>query len=476
MNRKKHSNAKSFLSYICYSAIFLLFAIVATCILYNANWIFGDDWQIMATTAVNKFGLHGHYGGGRFWPLGLCDYNLLIFIKGGNTPLGHYLYNTFILAIFLITIFYLIKEIVKDNQQSLYLFTFFFLILLITKDFIRIHIDVIYPERTMVFVLSVFLLFYLKGLNTDKTLYYLIAFLSACYLTYCKEPMFGALLVISSTNLLLKYKKMSDKELYFYVALIVNSIVYFSLWYFFAFKTETKFYNLIFSSYLSVVELIKKIINDKPIFILITVIGVTHLYYIIIKKDYERLFYDSLLFAGIAYAGAFIYLNLIHSYYFLIALLFTFPSFIYWINYGFKCEKKIFSFIFMCAVFVLSIYNINLTIKFIECIHTFREEDKKLIKTLESLQQSGKKIVFFDTPDKKAWWYYNICNSFFKYQIKKDIDILIVTSLEEISPNDVVIYPPFETLRLKKMIEKIDFEKIYFHPIINTRVGIVYVK
>lgn len=476
MNINKILNTKQILNFICYFLIFISLIMAITCILYNANWILGDDWQIVATTAVNKFGLHGQHGEGRYWPLGLYDYNLLVFIKGGHTPFGHYLYNAFILVMFFIAIFYLIKEVVKDNQKILYYFTFFLVILLITKDFMMIHIDVIYPERMMIFMLAIFMLFYLKGLNSDKISHYFTAFFSACYLTYCKEPIFGIFLAISFMNLLFRYKKLSNNEKFFYVALIINSVIYVLQWYFLVFKQTNEFYNLIYTSHLSVLELIYKIVKDKPTFIFVSVIGLIRAYHVLVNKNYEHLFYDSLLFAGIAYIGAFVYLNLIHSYYFLISLLLALPSLVYWIDYGFKSRKEKISIVSMCVIFSFSLYNIELTVEFIKNIHTSREGDMKIIEELESLQKNGKKIVFYeDSRNFVGGWYYKICNSFLRCHYNRNVDIPIITKLEEIKSDNAVLYPPFE-VRFKNKIKRVNFEALSFYPIMDTKIGELYVK
>lgn len=313
------------------------------------------------------------------------------------------------------------------------------------------------------------MLFYLKALNSNKPSYYLIAFFSACYLTYCKEPIFGVLLVISFVNLLFKYKKITRYEMLFYVALIINSVVYVLQWYFLIFKRTNEFYNLIYTSHLSVLELIQKIILDKPILLLISGIGFVRAYQIIFKKSYDHLFYDSLLFAAIAYVVSFIILNLIHSYYFLISIVLAVPSFIYWIDRGFYFNKPRF---FIALIALLSIYRIDLTIELIKNIHALRRSDMKIINELAHLQNSGKKIVFYkDQKDFASEWYYNISNSFLKYCTKIDVDIPVVTNLEKIQSDSAVLYPPF-----KKRVEKVDFSKISFQQIMNTTIGEVYVK
>ncbi|MDR1375472.1 MAG: hypothetical protein LBJ45_01515, partial [Holosporaceae bacterium] len=67
------------ISYLILSAILSL---MCGCILWEANWVFNgpyfpEDWQFLSTTAVG-IPSRAWTGSGRFWPLGLCDYSILL--------------------------------------------------------------------------------------------------------------------------------------------------------------------------------------------------------------------------------------------------------------------------------------------------------------------------------------------------------------------------------------------------------------
>ncbi|MDR2780958.1 MAG: hypothetical protein LBB21_00650 [Holosporaceae bacterium] len=67
-----------------YFTLYTVLFVFAICILLHTNWVLGDDWQFINTTAIGKPS-RAWAGNGRFWPLGLVDYSLLLLVPYGYT-------------------------------------------------------------------------------------------------------------------------------------------------------------------------------------------------------------------------------------------------------------------------------------------------------------------------------------------------------------------------------------------------------
>lgn len=449
-----------------------ILAVVATliwCILWDANWIFGDDHQILATTAINKTGLHGHRGGGRYWPLGLWDYNLLVFIPGGSSPFGHYLYNSVTLLLSFAVMGRLLSKIVVDRLRSFYFMAFSLFTLSLNWTFLQIHMDVIFSERMMILLFSVFALFYLKAVETQKKSHYFIAALSACYLTYCKEPVFGALIVISLTNLFFGYKKMPKNELIFYCFLIVNSLIYAIQWFFLEFLVANKFYNVIFSARIPLWESILKTSNNMPVLYIIFLASLIRAYKIIVKQDKESLHFDGLLFGALSYSVAFVVINMFHLYYFIISVWLAIPPLAHWANKLIKQGRAKLIVPFILSISILQLNSGDVLIKSVESIHQCRKEDVKVIKMLVDMQKSGAEVVFFEDKSFSGnGWYYTIWNTFLICETKINDKLKKITDLKDASDNHVVIY--FSEKKSQELEDR------NFVSIVNTRVGNIYAK
>ncbi|MDR0555515.1 MAG: hypothetical protein LBG20_00675 [Holosporaceae bacterium] len=452
-------DSQKILRITCYFILVITLLTIFVCILWNANWIFGDDHQIVRTTAMNKTGLYGHRGGGRYWPLGLFDYNLLVFIPFGCTPLGHYVYNVVIFLLTFVCTACLLKTIVHENTKSLLFITFVFSTLFVTRSFLYIYMEVIFAERIMLLFLSIFMISYLKGKEMQQNSYYFIALSSACYLTYCKEPMFGVWLTTALTNLFFGYKSMSKKESVFHLLLIANSIVYFVQWFFLEFLSTKTFYNDVLGWPGTREELILKICRSDPILCLLFSVFIIRLFHVVVKRDKKHLYFDGLLFGAVCYTAAFICLKLWRFYYFLTSVWLSIPGLVYWADFLIKknkCKTVIF---LLTSTFLAVASSAGTVVKSIQTIHNARKNDMKIIKKIAVWQQSGTTILFYGENN----WYYTIWNSFLKYWTKSNDDVKKVNNLSEISDSDVVICQPNK--------ETEPLEKRGFSIVINTTNG-----
>jgi hypothetical protein len=285
---------------------------------------------------------------------------------------------------------------------------------------------------------------YYKALKTDKIRYYAAAFLSAVYSTYCKEPVFGVFLVIAIVNYLFRYNKQSKWEKVFYITLAVNGVLFLVLYYFFSFKNATDFYNTGRVSISGFRFLISVFIRN-PVLVIMFCFGLIRLYSVIIRKERDCLFYDGLLFAGIAYTLAYFVLHLNAHYYYLPSIILFLPSLVHWTQY--LSEKK-WAFVVVLFIILLSSFNAGEIVMSIRDTWRGRQEFMPYIENLLSEYNNGKKFIWYESEIDNTF-YINIRNArkayentFLNYLNKsEEIDFFVTEkSMDYIAMNQNILF------------------------------------
>jgi len=399
-------------------------AVITFIILFHANWVFGDDYVIIKSTATNRyFTFSDNIFIGRFFPLTYMHYNVPFFITrrlGMTTGLpveAHFAFLPVFFIMSYVCLYSLFNKIEpfrnrKHPVLSLFFASTFFLL---GNTFFVIFMFLILPETPGIMLFSIFMLMYYKALETDKIKYYVIALLAAAYNTYCKEPVFGVFLVIAFTNHLFRYKKESKRERIFYTGLIVNAVLFLVLYYFFSYRNTKVFYNsIVYEKIGETVDRVHFLITN-PILIIIFLFGLIRLYYITIKKDRKHLYYDSLLFAGIAYTFAYIALKMTtNDYYFMPSIILFLPSLVYWTKYMYEKKRKY----ALCLFFMLVpiyVYNSGWAAITTKAIWKERQEFTPYITNLLSEYNSDKEFVWYREMELDSDWEKNIYYFFLNY-------------------------------------------------------------
>jgi hypothetical protein len=279
----------------------------------------------------------------------------------------------------------------------------------------------IFPETQGIMLFSIFMLMYYRALETDKKRYYIAALMAAVYNSYCKEPVFGAFLVIAAFNLFFGYKKQSQREKIFYSALVVNAVFFIALYYFISFRNATGFYN---EGRVDIhgLKFIGSILSKTPVLIVMMIFGLFRLGAVITRRDREHLYYDSLLFAGIAYTFAYMLLHLNDDYYFLPSIILFLPSLIYWIKYLYQTKKHYALSVFW---FIMIIYFFNIeTVPGILKTWQNRENFIPYISNLLSEYNKGKKFIWHESDNmttgsmfyRTSSWKKHVENAFLNYK------------------------------------------------------------
>ena len=430
-------------------------------IIKDANWIFGDNHEFLATTAIGKIeSIRAHMGGGRFNPLQHYDYNILTLIPFGTSALAHYILValSFCLLTFLFAKNSLLiakKYSISENKIwfGLLFSVFVFVAFLMNPNTAAVFLDIIYPERFMLILFSAFVYFYLSALDSDKKWRYLCAFLCVVWASYMKEVVAGAFLVFALINLLFDYKNMSRVKKFFYKGLILNFIVYVILYYFLVYKSSTTFYNQGRVD-LSLVDNIITIFNGQKFLVLMFLFAIYRGIRILLFKDYKHLPFDSLLFMSVAYTGEYFALNLNAGYYFEPAILVGYIVMLYWFIRKFDKKQWGIGISLICALFI--VFNSHDAYGIYKHIHN---ERKAFIPNLTRLINENGLSAFKiyaqaqgNFNDKIVNWQQVVLDRATNYlQHTQNVKYFVVVSdVKKLSKNDIVFVSDAETEQTKQ--------------------------
>ncbi len=409
--------------------------IIAYFILKDANWILGDDEQFLVTTAINKPS-HSCYGGGRFWPLGLCDYTLLLGVPYGYTITAHLIYNILIMCS---TVFVLYNFFNKINKNNYIINIFFILIIFLTSSFMLIHMNCIYAERMMFFTLILFMYFYWKSLKYQSNKHYILALFFMIYTTYLKEPMCVVSIIIALTNFL---GKLTKKDKIFNCVLLINSIIYLSI---FIYRLDIKkgLYHGINHFSFDRFLLIKEILASEPLLLFIFILCFIRIYFVFFRKIHSHLFIDGLLFGSVGYIFAYILLGLSSSYYFFPSIVLSCPALMYWTNTLINSNKKL-GILLISSLFLSSFYSISISTYNIQDNLYHRRNDMKLINYIVDSYKQGRKIGWFTLTKLDKNWNLRVYKTFTNYLLKiQDNSFCIfnfIDNVNDIDKYDMVLY------------------------------------
>jgi ABC-type multidrug transport system fused ATPase/permease subunit len=181
--------------------------------------------------------------------------------------------------------------------------------------------------------------------------------------------------------------------------------------------------------------------------------GLIRLYSVIVRKERDYLFYDSLLFAGIAYVFAIFILHLTADYYFLPAIILFLPSLVHWTKYLFE-RKRVFAAALFIILLPLYINNYGQTAAQIKGIWWQRQEFMPYITNLLSEYNDGNKFIWYESDNRITDntfytdvrnWRKHVENAFLNYLNKSEEINFFATekSMEciTVSQNMLFFYP-----------------------------------
>lgn len=473
---------------LSYFILIISLAFVGCLVFKDLNWVLGDDYQFLTTTMIGKPS-HSWSGPGRFWPLGLWDYSVLLLLPKtiGQTIEAHFAYNLITMSIAVFTLYHLFNKI---NEKNYGLSLFFILILFCVSGFMQIHMSCNYAERMMFLLQVLFMYFWLKGYQKSSTEFYLTSWICCTYLIFSKEPVFGAILVIVLTNLIFGWNQLTTKDRSFHFSLFFSAITYLGIYihkWFFENLGENLYGEgrLIFSRDVDSLQIIKEIFVGEPILGLIFLFALIRAYFVFVKSDRRALFIDSLLFGAVAYAIACITLVFTRSYLMFPALIFAFPALVFWTDHLWN-ENKFFSILVVLLSGGATYLSFNISKDFTENTYKLRNNDMKIVDFITDSYINGKYVYFFTNglplsqfKDGQVWfWRFSVYNFFINHVLEKKNylrDKNVVRPLEKLEyvfDDSIVICPEETDQKYKdylanrgfKVIHSVFYTEIYGHP------------
>lgn len=385
-------STKSILTITPYVIISLITLGLVVIILYNCGWLYEDIGPIINNTAIGKYmPLSDHImpWEGRIGPLSGYDYNILLLLGYSQSPIGYFL----LLALYFVVLVYLLVKLISDAlikiEKSVYngWIVLFLTLYIIQRFFDPLYLQLQYAERLVLPLLLLFVYCYIKFKESNKNIFAIIAFLSAFFITYCKEVNSGILLVFSLTNLLFD-KDLGLKLKKFNVLVVANSIVFYLIYVIFIVpETETTYYS---GTGLSSFELIVYILRNQKLIIIGLLLGIIRAYYLIVKKDRNNVVFDSMLYAGISLFVVSIILRLEYYYYYSPTLILIAPAIVY---YSIKLLGHKFTLIVVLIFFGLYFYKI---IPSIINIQERRQTEYIKVKEIVNLVNQGYNIFWYE--------------------------------------------------------------------------------
>lgn len=335
------------------------------CIIIYARYTFNlDDVWMWLDILHDKPIFNGYQPhAGRFFPLASIDLNLLM-------PLSHSPYAFFTLnALIVLSSGILLWKILDCVFQTYCIpkrYQWFvlamFVGLFLHPGFVSIMVGICYPERLESLCLLAFVYASLRFYLSPRVRYMALGIVSANLAIYLKEPTFLAIGVFGLFGLVMSARgdgAHKKRALVYYGLLVLSAVAFLTLYLWLVYPQILKSYQRpsVISEALRVLKgLANFSLNDCFVIWLFGTLAAYRAYKLLWQKARDSLFFDALLFSGMAYLGAFIALRLFEHYYLIPVYILGGASVVYYLfalGYAKKLFFKVVA-IICCALFALN--------------------------------------------------------------------------------------------------------------------------
>lgn len=315
--------------------IILITAVCAFYIVYDAQWIIGDDAIVMGISGWGHWFPMSHTihpKMGRCFPTAYQMYNLYApFFDRQMSAQAMYLFHAIIFAITTGACFWLMQDILK-NRETIWRYG---IALLATVFFI----GRVYPAYMNCFSTSWFsttlyvlmLLFAYLFYMRKQIGYGVVVWLIVVWITYSGENVFVMPLAWGACGLLLMWKKSTKWERAFHIGLVADAVIFLIVYFFFIFLKITKAYDGSHGTDVTFLgNAFKILVAQKFLWLVMAVFCVR--VWEVLKNKVEITFYDLLILtAGAMCVGGFM-LKLNWVLYYNGAVLVALPAVVYFLN------------------------------------------------------------------------------------------------------------------------------------------------
>ena len=422
----------------------LTVAIIALINIYyivkNAEWILGDDAMFIRSTLSGKrISPPINQANGRFFPLAFQEFN--IFIPFGNAP---YVYYSWVALKFCVMTILIIRsyclvitlahlehvEMDRERERKIDLSIAYMLLIcfLLSPMLFFVFSDIIFPEQSLIVLLVIFLVYYIKAVLYGNTVSFFLAFIFATLSLYFKEPVAGMFMVFSTVHLL-KWKYFTSKENLFHILLIISCLIFFVLYHFMVHRHTTQYYNEGRAFGNSIFIICLSIFYNHKFFYFLAPFAIYHAIKYCKGTRKGVIIANALLLSSVSYIAAYALLNLYEGYYFVPIYIFAFPGMLYFaLLYKSSSfigkTKAIFYLIVITGIFMTST---NLS-ESITLNQLARKNDDAKVNILEKYIEKGHGLVFVNkeyTGDRLfangvQTWYEDTIETFIDYYLNSE--------------------------------------------------------
>lgn len=416
-------------------------------ILYKADWILGDNYTFILTTGRGKTVpfLNGtNIGSTRFFPFAGLDFNILAFIPGASSAFAHYLYVAFSFIVFIVFLVLSSLEICAqfNIRHKMYFSALTVFTALACRGFFESYMNVIFAERAITALLSVFIFCIIRAAANDKIRYYIIAFLCAFIATYCKETVFALFFVYACWTLIFIKEKSKRTKIFCY-SLLANSVLFLVLYYIFAWNgIGGGMYRS--DSVMGVWDMLLDVFKNSPALLFVFIFALVRLAQCVLFRQKSIAVADPILMSSAVFALEYFVLRYNSSYYYAPAMTVgAIPVVYFAFNMLNKYRKT-----GAVLVILLGCLNVCTIPSIYDAVSTVIIERMRVIPSLRkisSLQQNGGNIYWYNAEAEQEN-IYNITNLYLNFiQNTEDKNFLIKTKyLPLLKENDVFLYVVFD--------------------------------
>lgn len=417
------------------NVVYILFSIItiicAYFIVHNAQWLFGDDAIVMNYTGWGECFPMSHTitpESGRFFPFSYLMYNILpVFIHGQISATAVYFYHAFWFIVFACMSFYLVQSMLHEQKPiwrfGTALMVTIFLIGRHYTDFVNC-----YSTSWFSAVLNVATILGAQKFYSTKRWWWGIGtFFVLFWMTYCAEVSFVVPFAWGVCALPL-WKKSTQQERIFHIALIVNAIIFLVIYFFAIYLKTVSAYDGAHGSDVTFVgNAIKILVAQK--FLWVVIVLFFYRIWDIINNKSEYTIYDVLILTAAAYCLAGFILKLNWVLYYNRSVVIALPSVIY---YGNKYLKPYMLFLLMG---VFAIWYGGKVPKIIQQINKDRSSSIEFISAITEAQKEENLPIYLyavkeDDPSfdgEMVRWLYASLETYYAYTIcEKNVKLPIV--------------------------------------------------
>lgn len=391
---------KKILSTLFYVCAVALIGLLFFFIIYNAEWLIGDDSIIIGHTGwSHPFHMSDTIipSIGRFFPFAYLVYNIL-WLLGLSSIQAHFSLVAIVFVLSCAIIMILATKSIRGNNSPLkYVIYIAFLLIGVQRVYAN-HLDLYSCVWFSYFLILLFCISCIYVHLNKSVVAAVIGFLSSSYLCYSGEVGFLFPLCYGTAGLIINWKKSSKLEKIYLLSLVSTAILFLILYAVIILPHIEKAYLGDHGENVSFIgNAYRQLIAQKILWLGLLILCY-RVYVIFVKKEpYE--FWDSIILAGFGYCIGCAILKLNWVLYYSCASLFMLPAITHYITkcLGVKWSAIILSLLalFMCRKMPQTIISNQ----------KYRNNTTVMMNVLHSEYAKGEAIYWFEPNDNRPWCF-----------------------------------------------------------------------